>query len=80
MIIWSTQRGNGQDVATHFLNSLDNEVVELLEIVGFVSENPHGAMAETQLQAETMTKCRNYIYSVAVNPDPKQPAWTESVT
>jgi len=79
MIIWSTQRGNGQDVATHFLNSLDNEVVELLEIVGFVSENPHGAMAETQLQAETMTKCRNYIYSVAVNPDPKQPAWTEEM-
>ena len=75
----ASQRGGGQDMATHFLNSHDNEVVEVLEVYGFVADDPHGAFAEVELQAATYTKCTNCFYSVAVNPDPEQPAWTEEM-
>lgn len=73
MIPFASQRGNGQDLATHLSNEYDNEIVQLVEIRGAVAKDLHGAFKEWQLQAETLTKCRKYLYSLSINPDPAQP-------
>lgn len=72
MIPFSSQRGLGQDLATHLLNSYDNELVELAELRGAIASDIHGAFAEWEAQAHALTRCKNYLYSLSVNPDPKQ--------
>lgn len=72
MIPFSSQRGFGQDLATHLLNAHDNELVELAEVRGAIAPDMHGAFAEWEAQAHALTKCKNYLYSLSVNPDPKQ--------
>lgn len=72
MIPFASQRGGGQDLATHLLNAQDNEQVVLAHLRGAIAEDLHGAFAEWQLQADTLTNCRNYLYSLSINPDPAQ--------
>lgn len=72
MIPFSSQRGLGQDLATHLLNEHDNEIMEVAEVRGAVADDFHGAFAEWELQAKYLTKCSKYLYSLSVNPDPKQ--------
>lgn len=72
MIPFASQRGLGQDLATHLLNVQDNERVELAHVRGSIAQDLHGAFAEWELQADTLTNCRNYLYSLSVNPDPAQ--------
>lgn len=72
MIPFASQRGLGQDLATHLMNSHDNERMELLDVRGSVAKDLHGAFAEWELQAHALTKCRNYLYSLSINPDPEQ--------
>lgn len=69
MIPKASQRAGGQDLATHLLNAHDNEYVELAELRGAVAEDLHGAFAEWEAIAHSLTKCRNYLYSLSVNPD-----------
>ena len=69
MIPKASQRGLGQDLATHLLNALDNEYVEVAEVRGAVASDLHGAFAEWEAIAHNLTKCRNYLYSLSVNPD-----------
>lgn len=69
MIPKASQRAGGQDLATHLLNAHDNEYVELAEVRGAVAEDLHGAFAEWEAIAHNLTKCRNYLYSLSVNPD-----------
>ena len=72
MIPFASQRGLGQDLAIHLLNAQDNEQVDLAHVRGSIARDLHGAFAEWELQAETLTNCRNYLYSLSVNPDPAQ--------
>jgi hypothetical protein len=72
MIPKASQRGLGQDLATHLQNAYDNEYVEIAEVRGAVARDLHGAFAEWELCAHAMTGCRNYLYSLSVNPDPAQ--------
>lgn len=69
MIPKASQRAGGQDLATHLLNGFDNEYVEVAEVRGAVATDLHGAFAEWEAIAHNLTKCRNYLYSLSVNPD-----------
>ncbi|NKB56919.1 MAG: relaxase [Alphaproteobacteria bacterium] len=72
MIPFASQRGSGQDLATHLLNEHDNEYMELADLRGAIADDLHGAFAEWEAEASAMTKCVNYLYSLSVNPDPAQ--------
>ena len=76
MIPKASQRGLGQDLATHLQNACDNEYVEIAEVRGAVARDLHDAFAEWEVCAHAMTGCRNYLYSLSVNPDPAQAALT----
>ncbi|MDF1600939.1 relaxase/mobilization nuclease domain-containing protein [Mesorhizobium sp. YIM 152430] len=69
MIPKASQRAGGQDLATHLLNAHDNEYIELADVRGAVASDLHGAFAEWEAIAQSLTKCRNYLYSLSVNPD-----------
>lgn len=77
MIAFGSQRGNGADLATHLSNAEDNEFVEV-QTFGFLADDPHGAFSEAEAQAYAMTKLEKYLYSLSVNPDPRQP-WTDEM-
>lgn len=68
MIPKASQRGGGQDLATHLLNAVDNEYVELADVRGAVAGDLHGAFAEWEAIASALTKSRNYLYSLSINP------------
>src|SRR5271169_6326746 len=78
MIPKASQRGEGQDLATHLQNAFDNEYVEIADLRGAVARDLHGAFAEWEVCAHAMTGCRNYLYSLSVNPDPAQGQLTRS--
>ncbi|MBM6395292.1 relaxase/mobilization nuclease domain-containing protein [Ochrobactrum anthropi] len=69
MIPKASQRGGGKDLATHLLNAFDNELVEVAEVSGAIAPDLRGAFAEWEAIATGLTKCRNYLYSLSVNPD-----------
>ena len=71
MIPKGNQRGGGQQLATHLLNSYDNELIEIADLRGAVASDLHGAFAEWRAQSKA-TKCRKYLYSLSVNPDHRQ--------
>jgi hypothetical protein len=71
MIPKGNQRGGGQQLATHLLNSYDNDRVEIVDMRGAVAQDLHGAFAEWRAQAK-VTNCRKYLYSLSVNPDHRQ--------
>lgn len=68
MIPKASQRGGGQDLATHLLNAFDNEYVEVAEVRGAVADDLHGAFAEWEAIGAALTKSRNYLYSLSINP------------
>ena len=72
MIPFASQRGGGQDLATHLMNAYDNEVTELAHLRGSIASDLHGAFKEWQVQAEDLTRCEKYLYSLSINPDPRQ--------
>ena len=71
MIPKSSQRGGGQQLATHLMNSFDNDRVEIVEVRGAVANDLHGAFAEWYAQSKA-TKCRKYLYHLMINPDHRQ--------
>jgi hypothetical protein len=71
MIPKASQRGGGQQLATHLLNEFDNDRVQVAEVRGAIAQDLHGAFTEWRAQARA-TKCRKYLYSLSVNPDPEQ--------
>lgn len=73
MIPFASQRGGGQDLATHLLNAHDNELTELVDMRGAVADDLHGAFKEWEVQAQSLTRCDKYLYSLSINPDPSQP-------
>lgn len=72
MIPFASQRGGGQDLATHLQNAYDNELTEVVELRGAIASDLHGAFKEWEVQAETLTRCQKYLYSLSINPDPAQ--------
>ncbi|BBJ23069.1 relaxase/mobilization nuclease domain-containing protein [Candidatus Nitrotoga sp. AM1P] len=72
MIPFASQRGGGQDLATHLLNDYDNDMIEVAFIRGSIARDLHGAFKEWEVQADTLTRCRKYLYSMSINPDPEQ--------
>ena len=72
MIPFGSQRALGQDLATHLLNAQDNERLEVVQVRGAVARDLHGAFAEWEAQAHTLTRCRNYLYSLSINPNQRQ--------
>ncbi|MEX2374458.1 MAG: relaxase [Dehalococcoidia bacterium] len=72
MIPFASQRGNGQDLATHLLNAHDNERIELFEVRRAVARDLHGAVAEWEAIAKGLTRSRQYLCSLSINPDELQ--------
>lgn len=72
MIPFASQRASGQDLATHLQNAYDNEMVEVAHLRGAIANDLHGAFKEWEVQAATLTKCKEYLYSLSINPDPEQ--------
>lgn len=72
MIPFGSQRAYGQDLATHLLNAQDNERLEVAQVRGAVARDLHGAFAEWEAQAHSLTHCTNYLYSLSINPDQRQ--------
>lgn len=72
MIPFGSQRALGQDLATHLLNAQDNERLEVAQVRGAVARDLHGAFAEWEAQAHSLTQCTNYLYSLSINPDQRQ--------
>ena len=72
MIPFASQRGGGQDLATHLLNAYDNEIAEVAHLRGTIADDLHGAFKEWEVQADALTRCEKYLYSLSINPDPAQ--------
>ena len=72
MIPFASQRGGGQDLATHLLNAYDNESAEVAHVRGAIAGDLHGAFKEWEVQADTLTRCEKFLYSLSINPDPRQ--------
>ena len=72
MIPFASQRGLGQDLAAHLLNEHDNELMEVADLRGAIAQDLPGAFAEWEAQAHALTRCKNYLYSLSVNPDNRQ--------
>lgn len=66
MIPKGNQRGAGQNLATHLMNSYDNERVEIADMRGAVAQDLHGAFKEWFAQSKA-TRCREYLYSLSIN-------------
>lgn len=77
MIFFGSQRGGGADLATHLMNAEDNEFVAW-EMHGTLADDLPGGFAEIEAQAHAMTKLKNYLYSLSINPGPNQD-WTDDM-
>lgn len=67
MILNGNQRGNAANLARHLMNARDNEHVELHELRGFISDDLHGAMQESEAIAKG-TRCQKHLFSLSLNP------------
>lgn len=75
MVPKASQRANGQQLAIHLLNARDNERVEVAHIRGAIASDLPGAIEEWHAVSRA-TRCKKYLYSLSINPDPKQGALT----
>jgi hypothetical protein len=71
MILKGNQRGGGQQMAAHLMNSFDNERVEIADLRGAVADDLSGAFGEWAAEARG-TKCQKFLYSLSLNPDQSQ--------
>ena len=67
MILKGNQRSGGIDLATHLLNSFDNDTVEIDQIRGTVARDLLGAFSEFEAIAGG-TACKQPLYSLSINP------------
>ena len=70
MIFIGNQRGHGADLARHLM-SAENDHVELHAINGFAADTLAGAFQEAEALSRG-TQCRQFLYSLSLNPPPKQ--------
>lgn len=68
MILKGSQRGFGQNLAAHLLNTRDNEHVALHELRGFCTDDDlNGAFREAEAISRG-TRCRQYLFSLSLSP------------
>ncbi len=67
MILKGTQRGHGANLATHLLNTRDNDHVDVIQLRGVAADDLHGAFLEIEATAHG-TKCQQPFFQVIVNP------------
>lgn len=67
MIMVGNQRGNGLKLATHLMNTHENDHIEVHELRGFTAENLHGAFQEADAISKG-TKCQQYLFSLSISP------------
>jgi hypothetical protein len=72
VILKGNQRGGGQQLAAHLMNSFDNESVEIADVRGAVAQDLSGAFAEWSAQGRATKIEKKYYYSLSLNPDPAQ--------
>src|ERR1700686_657192 len=71
MILKGNQRGGGQQLAAHLLNSFDNERVEIADVRGAVAQDISGAFREWFAHSRP-TRGQKFLYSLPLNPDRTQ--------
>ncbi len=67
MLIKGSQRGGAKQQAHHILLGKENEHVEVYEVRGFTSDNPHVAFQE-MYALSLGTECKQFMFSVSMNP------------
>jgi hypothetical protein len=72
MILKGNQRGGGQQLAAHLMNSFDNERVEIADVRGAIAQDLSGAFAEWSAQGQATKIRKKYYYSLSLNPDQAQ--------
>lgn len=67
MLLKGSQRGGGQNLASHLMKLDDNEHVRLHELRGFASDNLKDAFKE--IEAVSLgTRCSQYLFSLSLSP------------
>jgi len=77
VILKGSQRGNSAQLASHLLNSSDNEHISVHEIRGFLSDNLHDAMSEADAISKG-TRCEQFLFSLSLSPPEQANASTET--
>lgn len=76
MILKGNQRAGGRQLAAHLLNARDNDHVHVHEVRGFVADELEGAFQEAYA-ASKGTRAKTYLFSLSLNPPPKERVSTE---
>ncbi len=50
------------------MNACDNETIRIEHVRGAVASDLHGAFSEWEAEARALSRCRNYLYSLSINP------------
>jgi len=69
MILKGNARGGGRQMAAHLLNGIQNEHVTVHQVRGFLATSVRGALEEAYALSRG-TQCRQYLYSLSLNPPP----------
>ncbi|MEM7781656.1 MAG: relaxase/mobilization nuclease domain-containing protein, partial [Pseudomonadota bacterium] len=67
MILNGNERSGAARLARHLMNAQDNEHVELHDLRGFVADDLHGALLESEAIAKG-TRCEKHLFSLSLNP------------
>lgn len=67
MILNGNERSGAARLAKHLMNARDNEHVELHDLSGFVADDLHGALQESEAIARG-TRCQKHLFSLSLNP------------
>ena len=71
MILKGNSRGGGRQMAAHLLNGMQNEHVTIHQVRGFLASDVTGALEEAWALSRG-TRCRQYLYSLSLNPPQDQ--------
>ncbi|MBI1393599.1 MAG: relaxase/mobilization nuclease domain-containing protein [Alphaproteobacteria bacterium] len=71
MILKAKERGDGRQLGQYLLTMGENEHIEVHDVRGFMSDDVVGALSEVDAIAKG-TKCRQYLFSVSLNPPEKE--------
>ena len=73
MILKASQRSHGTQLTAHLLNERDNDLVDIHEVSGFLSNDVAGAFAEIEAVSKG-TRCQQPLFSMSLSPPPNERA------
>lgn len=73
MILKASQRSYGAQLAAHLLNERDNDLIEVHEVSGFLSDDVAGAFKEIEAVSKG-TRCQQPLFSMSLSPPPNERA------